>query len=77
MSLSPEFPIRILFDDGEVLVIETPEEIGDAIDAIDALDSEDSQVWVRDALDRNVRLLVRNGAVEVLAISHQNLNGSA
>ncbi len=66
VSLSPEFPIRILFDDGEVLVIETLEEIGDAIDA---LDSEDSHVWVRDALDRNVRLLVRNGAVEVLSVS--------
>jgi len=66
VSLSPEFPIRILFDDGEVLVIETPEEIEDAVDA---LDSGDPRVWVRDALDRNVRLLVRNGAVEVLAVS--------
>ena len=66
VSLSPEFPIRILFDDGEVLVIETPEEIEGAVDAID---SNDPRVWVRDALDRNVRLLVRNGAVEVLEVS--------
>ena len=67
MSLPPEFPIRILFDDGEVLVIETPEEIGDAVDA---LDSDDPCVWVRDALDRNVRLIVRNGGVEVLSVAH-------
>lgn len=65
MSLSPEFPIRILFDDGEVLVIETAEEIEDAIDSID---SDDPHVWVRDALDRNVRLRVLNGSVEVLSV---------
>jgi hypothetical protein len=65
VSLSPEFPIRILFDDGEAVVIETPEEIADAVDA---LDSDDPRVWVRDALDRNVRLLVRNGGVEALAV---------
>ena len=66
MSFPPEFPIRILFDDGEVLVIESPEEIENAVDA---LDSGDPHLWVRDALDRNVRLLVRNGAVEVLEVS--------
>jgi len=61
----PEFPIRILFDDGEVVVIESPEEIGDAIDT---LDSRDARVWVRDALDRDVTLCVRNGYVEVLNV---------
>jgi hypothetical protein len=61
--MSPEFPIRILFDDGEVVTIETAEEIADAVDS---LDSDDTRVWVRDALDRNVRLRVRNGIVEVL-----------
>jgi hypothetical protein len=69
LSLSPEFPIRILFDDGEVVVIETPEEI---VDAVDSLDSDHPRVWVRDALDRSVRLLVRNGGVEVLAVLSSN-----
>ncbi len=68
MSLSPEFPIRILFDDGEVVVIESPEEI---VDAVEALDSDDPRVWVRDALDRNVRLVVRNGGVEHLSVKSE------
>jgi hypothetical protein len=63
--MSPEFPIRILFDDGEVVTIDTPEEIADAVQS---LDSDDPRVWVRDALDRNVHLRVRNGVVEVLGI---------
>jgi hypothetical protein len=62
--MAPEFPIRILFDDGEVIIIESPEEIGDAVDT---LDSSDARVWVRDARDRNVTLSVRNGVVEVLS----------
>jgi hypothetical protein len=65
LSISPEFPIRILFDDGEVVVIETPEEI---VEAVESLDSDDPRVWVRDALDRSVRLLVRNGGVDVLSV---------
>ena len=63
--MAPEFPIRILFDDGEVIVIDTPDEIANAIDT---LDSRDPRVWVRDAVDRNVVLVVRNGMVEVLRV---------
>jgi len=62
--VAPEFPIRILFDDGEVLVLDSPDDIADTIDT---LDSRDPHVWVRDACDRNVTLSVRNGVVEVLA----------
>jgi hypothetical protein len=61
--MSPEFPIRIVFDDGEVIEIDSPEAI---TEAVDSLDSGDPRVWVRDALDRNVHLRVRNGSVEVL-----------
>jgi len=61
--MTPEFPIRILFDDGEVVEIDSPEAIAEAVDS---LDSDDPRVWVRDALDRNVHLRVRNGTVEVL-----------
>ncbi len=61
--MTPEFPIRILFDDGEVVEIDSSEAITAAVDSID---SDDPRVWVRDALDRNVHLRVRNGTVEVL-----------
>jgi hypothetical protein len=63
--MTPEFPIRILFDDGEVVEIDSPEAI---TEAVDSLDSDDPRVWVRDALDRNVRLVVRNGSVETVSV---------
>jgi hypothetical protein len=58
---TPLFPIRILFDDGDSLELESPE---DLLDRVDTLDSNDPRIWVRDALDRNVALLVRYGTVE-------------
>jgi hypothetical protein len=58
---TPEFPIRLLFDDGEVVELESPEEL---MERIQAIDSDDPRVWVRDALDRNVGLRVRYGNVE-------------
>ena len=61
--MTPEFPIRILFDDGEAVEIDSP---GAITEAVDSLNSDDPRVWVRDALDRNVRLVVRNGTIEVL-----------
>ena len=64
--MSPEFPIRVITDDGECEVIDSPEEL---IARVDSLDSTDpgSRVWVRDALDRTVRLRMRSGTVEVLS----------
>ena len=66
--MKPEFPIRILFDDGECSVIETPEEL---LAEVDTLDSSDPRVWVRDALDRNVRLVMRYGSVEVFDVAER------
>jgi hypothetical protein len=63
--MAPEFPLRIITDDGECEVIESPEEL---ISRVDSLDSTDplGKVWVRDAYDRTVRIRMRAGAVEVL-----------
>ena len=61
--MAPEFPIRIITDDGECEVIDSPD---DLIQRIDSIDSDDPHVWVRDALDRTVRLRVHNGAVQLL-----------
>lgn len=63
--MSPEFPIRILFDDGDCEVIDSPEEL---MERVNDLDSEDPRVWVRDAWDRTVVLRVRGGIVEELRV---------
>ena len=61
--MAPEFPIRIITGYGECEVIDSPD---DLIQRIDSIDSDDPQVWVRDALDRTVRLRVRSGIVLLL-----------
>jgi hypothetical protein len=63
--MSPEFPIRIITDDGECEVIDSPEELIARVDSLDSTDPA-NRVWVRDAFDRTVRVRMRGGAVEVL-----------
>jgi hypothetical protein len=66
--MSPEFPLRIITDDGEVEVIASPEELVQAVVSIDSTDAR-NRIWVRDAYDRTVRIKVRGGAVEVLELA--------
>ncbi len=61
---TPEFPLRVIFDDGEVEEIESVEDLMERVDAIDSTDSG-NRIWIRDVLDRTVLLRVRNGMVEV------------
>ncbi|MEA2462304.1 MAG: hypothetical protein QOJ98_51 [Acidobacteriota bacterium] len=63
--MAPEFPIRIITDDGECEVIDSPEEL---MARVDSIDSSDPRVWVRDAYDRTVRLRVNGGVVELLEV---------
>lgn len=63
--MTPEFPIRILFDDGEVAVFESPE---DLLEGLDTIDSSDPRLWIRDALDRDVVLRMRGGIVETFEV---------
>ncbi|HKR63784.1 MAG TPA: hypothetical protein VJZ00_08630 [Thermoanaerobaculia bacterium] len=63
--MSPEFPIRIITDEGEVEVIQSPEEL---MAQIDSIDSTAGHVWVRDAYDRTVTIRMRGGMVEVLKV---------
>ncbi|MGZ7032267.1 MAG: hypothetical protein ACXVIJ_09875 [Thermoanaerobaculia bacterium] len=65
--MKPEFPLRLIFDDGDCVVIDSPEELMDQISSIEAGD-ETSHVWIRDALDRTVRLQMRDGSVLSFAI---------
>jgi hypothetical protein len=65
--MTPEFPIRIISDDGECEVIDSPEDLITRIDSLDST-SPDTRIWVRDVLDRTVRIRMRGGMVEVLEI---------
>ena len=65
--MSPEFPIRVITDDGECDVIDSPEELLERIDSLDSTEAS-PRVWIRDALDRTVRLRMRSGIVEVFEV---------
>ena len=65
--MNPEFPIRILFDDGECQVIVSPEELLDRIDTIDSTDPR-SRIWIRDIADRTVKLRMHGGFVEMFEV---------
>ena len=60
--MTPEFPIRIITDDGECEEIDSPEELLERVDTIDSTDRA-ARIWVRDALDRTVTLRMRGGTV--------------
>ena len=66
--MAPEFPIRIITDDGECEVIGSPEELMSRVDSLDSTDPR-GRVWVRDAYDRTVRVRMRGGMVEVLDLA--------
>ena len=65
--MAPEFPIRILTDDGECEVIDSPEDLMARVDSLDSTDPT-ARVWVRDACDRTVRLRMRGGVVDELDV---------
>jgi hypothetical protein len=65
--MSPEFPLRAIFDDGECITLASPEELMAAFETIDSTDPR-AGVWIRDAQDRTVRLRMRGGWVEVLEV---------
>ncbi len=66
--MPPEFPIRIITDDGECEVIDSPEELMQRIDSIDSVDPA-YRLWVRDALDRTVRIRMRGGIIDELDVA--------
>jgi hypothetical protein len=65
--MSPDFPLRAIFDDGECVVVNSPEELVQTFDSIDSTDPR-AGVWIRDDQDRTVRLRMRGGFVEVLEV---------
>ena len=71
MSNVPEFPLRVIFDDGEVREIESAEELLTEFDSIESA-GPNARVWVRDAYDRTVSLRMRGGEVEVFEVRIEN-----
>jgi hypothetical protein len=65
--MTPDFPIRIIFDDGEVQELADADELLDAIDTIDSTDPG-NRIWIRDERDRTVRLRMRGGIVEIFEV---------
>ena len=65
--MTPDFPLRVIFDDGECVTLDSAEELMAAFDTIDSTDPR-ARVWIRDARDRTVRLRMRGGWVEVLEV---------
>ena len=65
--MAPEFPIRIITDDGECEVIDSPEELMGRVDSLDST-HPGARVWVRDVYDRTVKIRMRGGIVEVLSV---------
>ena len=65
--MTPEFPLRIITDDGECAVIPSPEELMASVDSIDSTDPA-NRVWIRDAYDRTVELRMRGGFIEILRL---------
>ena len=65
--MTPDFPIRIIFDDGEVQELADADELLESIDTIDSTDPG-NRIWIRDERDRTVRLRMRGGIVEVFEV---------
>jgi len=65
--MSPEFPIRVISDDGACEVIDSPDELMTRVDSLDSTDPG-NRIWVRDAFDRTVLIRMRGGVVEVLSV---------
>jgi hypothetical protein len=66
--MSPEFPLRIITDDGECEIVTSPEELIRSIESLDSTDPK-GRVWVRDAYDRTVLVRMRDGFIEVLRLA--------
>lgn len=63
----PQFPIRLIFDDGDSRSVASAEALLESVQSIDSTDPR-SGVWIRDALDRTVRLRMRSGDVELFDV---------
>ena len=66
----PQFPIRIIFDDGGCEFIDTPDELYTKLHSIDSTDPS-NRIWIRDDQDRTVRIRMTQGELQLLDLERQ------
>jgi hypothetical protein len=61
----PRFPLRIIYDDGQLDLIDSAEALLLKMDGIDTA-AERGHLWIRDDLGRTVKLRIVSGEVELI-----------
>ncbi len=59
----PRFPLRIIYDDGQLEVVDSADDLVRIVDSIDTT-LERNHIWVRDDLDRTVTLRMVGGEIQ-------------
>ena len=62
-KVEPQFPLRIIYDDGQMEVVDTPDDLVRRVDTLDTT-VDRTHLWVRDDLGRTVSIRVVGGEVE-------------
>ena len=68
---APQFPIRIIFDDGACEFIDTPDELYTKLHSIDSTDPA-NRIWIRDDQDRTVRIRMAQGELQILDLERSS-----
>ncbi len=63
----PRFPLRLIYDDGQSELIDSPEQLLEQVDTIDTT-LDRNHVWVRDELGRTVHLRMTGGEVQLIEV---------
>ena len=61
----PRFPLRIIYDDSQMEIVDSPDELLTKIDTIDTT-VDSGHVWIRDDLGRTVNLRMIGGEVQLI-----------
>lgn len=62
-NVEPMFPLRIIYDDGQMEIIDSPDDLLAKIDTIDTT-RDSGHVWIRDDQGRTVNLRMTAGEIE-------------
>lgn len=62
--VEPQFPLRIIYDDGQMEIVDSPDDLLAKLDTIDTT-VDSGHVWIRDDLGRTVNLRMIGGEVEL------------
>ena len=62
-KVEPQFPLRIIYDDGQMEVVDTPDDLVRRVDTLDTT-VDNGRLWVRDDMGRTVSIRVVGGEVE-------------